>query len=402
MQLPKHVLAFGALVFAYILYASFSLVAEPSLSHLDPVIFVSLQSLLLTPFALSMLYRQRHLLTQKIIMQGMLLGGMLGSGFVCIALSVKASGITDTAAFMCLDGIVATVMSRIIFRQRIAPLTWIACMCLLLGSFCLWLVATLHWQADVLAAIGGSLFTICAFCIERWEIAKQEGHANLLWPVLGVQFLAMAGITTGLAFCFGQWPSVLAFTRADVAVLVYTSLGTVLLPVTLTLFMQRYVSALSIAFLALLEPLTSVGLAFFLMGERLPTLAYLGMIIMFIGIVLQATSNALPSLNPPTSHHQAPQNSDEASELFPASQHLLSWNEIRGRRLRTVLAYVAIAPEGIKVNDLQVATGWSETQVRLILSVLHTQKYVVLEGHGQHYTLAPHCHVSGAMLWYTG
>lgn len=401
MQLPKRALAFGALVLAYILYASFSLVAEPSLSHIDPVIFVSLQSLLLTPFALSMLSRQRHLLTQKIIIQSMLMGGLLGSGFVCIALSVKVSGITDTAAFMCLDGIVATVISRIIFRQPIAPLTWIACICLLLGSFGLWLVATFHWQADVLAAIGGSFFTICAFCIEHWEIAQHEGDADLLWPVLGVQFLAMAGLTSGLAFCFGQWPSIQTFTRADIAVLIYTSLGTVLLPVILTFFMQRYVSALSIAFLALLEPLMSVGLAFFLMGERLPTIAYLGMAVMLIGIVLQATSNAFSSPHSSISPDQAPHSSDEESELFPVSQHLLSWNEIRNRRLRTVLAYVAIASEGMNVNDLQVATGWSETQVRLVLSVLHTQKYVIPEDE-QHYTLAPHCHVSGAMLWYAG
>ncbi|MGH2510954.1 MAG: DMT family transporter, partial [Ktedonobacteraceae bacterium] len=329
-------------------------------------------------------------------------GGMLGSGFLCIALSVKESGITDTAAFMCLDGIVATVISKIIFRQQITQLTWIACICLLLGSFCLGLVSAFHWQADLLAAIGGSLFTICAFCVERWEIAKYKEHSNLLWPMLGVQFLTMAGITSGLALCFGQWSSVQNFTSTDLAALVYTSIGTILLPVISTLFMQRYVSALAIAFLAVLEPLISVGFAFFLMDERLSALAYLGMVVMFIGIMLQAANSALPSTHQLTLSLQAPPLSNEESELFPADQHLLSWNEIRDKRLRIVLAYTAAAPEGIKVNDLQLATGWSETQVRLTLSTLHMQKYVVPKEEGQSYALAPSCCISGAMLWYTG
>jgi uncharacterized membrane protein len=300
---------------------------------------------------------------------------------------------------MCLDGIVATFISLLIFRQRIQALTWIACACLFLGSLCLWIVSSFHWQADLLAATGGSLFTVCAFLIERWGIASDEEHPNQIWPVLGVQFLVMACVTFGLALCFGRWSSVQTFTRIDVAVLVYTSIGTVLLPVVLTIWMQRYVTALSIAFLAILEPLLSVTFAYFLMHEHLPAVAYLGMAIMLIGVLLQAASNASPQSGQPAIQEITSETAPE-TDFLPAAQQLLSWDEIRGRRLRTVLAYVAADPQGIHIGDLQIATGWSEAQVKLALAELQDQKCVVAEANTQCYTLAPDCRVSGAMLWY--
>src|SRR5579883_338264 len=142
-QLFRRPLEHGLLVCAglalvNLLYASFSMVADGVLQRIDPLIFTCGQMLCLLPVALLFLLRWRGLLTRVVVLRGMLFGGCLASGFVMMALALRAIGITESAMLTCLEGIVATGVSFCLFRQRLTTYTWIACLCALLGALSLW------------------------------------------------------------------------------------------------------------------------------------------------------------------------------------------------------------------------------------------------------------------------
>jgi len=285
-------LAFGVLFLVNALYASFSIVAQGVLGRIDPIVFTCLQMLLLVPFALWLVFWKRPLVDRAVVVRGMLLGVCLSSGFLCIALALRGGGITQTTVFTCLNGCIATLIAVFVLRQRVSRVGWLACLCFLIGAMLVWKNAATDWQSDLTAFVGGSLVTVYLFLVEHLLVGGQRRHLELVWPVLGVQFLAMAAVATLAALCFGYWQSLHALVPTDLAVFAYAGIGTILIPVVLETLMQRYVSAITVAYLAVLEPLLSLAFAFFMAGERLAQLSYVGVGIIVIGLVLQAAANA--------------------------------------------------------------------------------------------------------------
>jgi drug/metabolite transporter (DMT)-like permease len=109
---------------------------------------------------------------------------------------------------------------------------------------------------------------------------------------MGIQFLMMAVTTLVVALCFGQWQTLHFLVPSDLVTLVYLSLATILLPCCILLITQRSISAITVAFFSVVEPLTGVSFAFFSAGERLPLLASIGGGIVIVGIVLQVMAGA--------------------------------------------------------------------------------------------------------------
>jgi drug/metabolite transporter (DMT)-like permease len=285
-------LAFGSFFLVNVLYASFSIVARETLVRVDPIVFTCFQMLLLVPFALFLLYWKRKQINLAVVIQGALLGGFLGASFLCIALALKMCGITQTTVFICLNGVMATLIAVFVLRQRVVPASWGACLCALIGALILWRVTAQDWQGNITAFVGGSFATVYAFLVESLLHGQQRERTLPIWPVFGVQFLTMATLTVLTALCFGNWQSLRVMVPSDLVILVYTSVGTILVPVLLENIMQRYVSAMTVSYLAVLEPLVSATFAFFIAGERLAPLAYTGAGMILIGVILQATANA--------------------------------------------------------------------------------------------------------------
>lgn len=285
-------LAFGSFFLVNVLYASFSIVARGTLVRVDPLVFTCFQMLLLVPFALFLLYWKRKQVNRAVVMQGALLGEFLGASFLCIALALKMCGITQTTVFICLNGVMATLIAVCVLRQRVVPASWGACLCALIGALILWRVTAQDWQGNITAFVGGSFAMVYAFLVEYLLYSQQRERAQQVWPVFGVQLLTMAALTVLTALCFGNWQSLRVMVPSDLVILVYTSVGTILVPVLLETIMQRYVSAMTVSYLAVLEPLVSATFAFFIAGERLAPLAYIGAGMILIGVILQATANA--------------------------------------------------------------------------------------------------------------
>ncbi len=288
--LGRRLALIGAAVVTNVLSASVA-TAQTSLHHIDPVIFVALQMVLLLPVTLVLLWFSRRSCPALIVRQGFIGGLFLGIAFVGVALSLRSLGMIPTALLMALDGVIASGISWLILRQRQSVSTCLAAGCAASGAFLLWWVSPSAWQADVLALGGGCLFTLYAFHVERSELVR--GSIKRMGGFLGGLFGSMAAMTLALALCFGWWPSLQSFSAADLNTLVYTSLATVLIPVALSTFLLRHISAVSLAFFALLEPLASIVFAAVFGSLSFPFFGWFGVGFIFLSVLVQAGAAAV-------------------------------------------------------------------------------------------------------------
>ncbi len=386
----------------YLLYASFALVAKPALARMDPVVFVCLQMLLLVPCGIALLLPTptRSLLNRAVLLRGLLFGACLATGFLCLAVALKDETITQSTIISCVDGLVATLLAWRVFHQRIAAFTIAACAFSALGSLFVWLATPAMWQADCTALLGGTVFTVFAFLVERLLLSPTDRRLLVPFrPVLGVQLLTMAGVAGVFALCCGNWQSLRTGSWTDVGTLCYTSIATVLVPVVAAPLLQRYVSPVTVAFLAVLEPLTCTAVAFGF-GERLPWPAYVGTGIVLVGVVLQAAVSAVASGAGQTHTGVIAAGHRQAAGLYPLIR--------LGPHSFMLLSYLAQMPGG-GTRELAHSTGLSYTQVSHLLRALHRNGYVNHLRSARHrYTLSPGCfqivhrHASAWTQQYTG
>jgi drug/metabolite transporter (DMT)-like permease len=292
------ILSYGSLLLVNVLYASYSLVSLGPLHRVDPVLFVCFQTVLLAPIGFVLLMRARRHLNRESVYRGLQLGGFLSAELLCYTHSLKETGMTEAMVFSTVNGVVATFIAWKVFGQRISTLTRWACLFALGGAALVWYTSPSGWQGDFTAFMSGVCLTGYSFHIEQL-LTESQRHKLRVLPVIGIQFLMMALTTLVIALCFGQWQTIRFLVPSDLVALVYLSLATILLPCLIMLVAQRSISAVTVAFFSIVEPLAGASFAFFSVGERLPMLAYIGGGIVLVGIVLQVMAGTgKKELNP--------------------------------------------------------------------------------------------------------
>ena len=281
-----------ALILAYGLFASFAS-AQTTLQRVDPVVFSALQLSVLLPFALVILGFTMRASTRESVRIGFVGGIPLGIGFVCVALSLHALGIIPTAMLTGLDGLIASLISWLVFRQQIAVYTCLATFCASVGAIVLWWIAPSQWQPDLVALACGMLFTLYAFHVERHAIALRSFRQQFL-PFFGGLFCAMAMTALVLALCFGRWEGVQALTTTDLEMILYCGLATVLVPQVILTILLRQMSALTLAFCAVLEPLISIGFASLWGKISLDLFGWCGVGLILLSMLLQTYASRKP------------------------------------------------------------------------------------------------------------
>jgi drug/metabolite transporter (DMT)-like permease len=293
------ILSYGGLLLVNVLYASYSLVSMGPLHRVDPVLFVCFQTMLLAPIGFALLTRAGRHLTRESVYRGLQLGGFLSAELLCYTHSLKDTGMTEAMVFSTVNGVVATFIAWKVFGQRISMLTRWACLFALGGAALVWCTSPSGWQGDFTAFMSGVCLTGYSFHIEQL-LTESQRHKLRILPIIGIQFLMMALTTLVIALCFGQWQTIRFLVPSDLAALVYLSLVTILLPCLIMLVIQRSISAITVAFFSVVEPLMGACFAFFSAGERLPMLAYIGGGIAIIGIVLQVIAGTGKKESVPT------------------------------------------------------------------------------------------------------
>ncbi|MEO9028934.1 MAG: L-lactate permease [Ktedonobacteraceae bacterium] len=390
---------YSGLFLSYILYGSYSPVIEPMLRHLDPLVFFCLSLLPLSPIALWLLLQYKALLDRTVLIRGGLLGSCLGISFLCLTMALKDTNINETTVFSCVNGVTAAFIAWLVFRQRIGMATWAACLSAVAGAVMVAVTSSLHWQGDFVAFVGGSLLVVNTFLVEHLLISDMRKRPQIFWPILGVQLLVMVAIATLFALCAGSWQGVTSLQFSDIAVIGYIALPGTLVPIILLTLLQQYVSAVTTSFFAIIDPLAAAVLAF-LAGERLSLLGYIGFGFVLLSVLFQAIMGAretLGEVEEKVASVRILQEEEARYSVVRGSPHVpleksvllpLVQSDVLGAHSRTILAYLANAPQGLDLRALRHTTGLSHAQLHHLLAALHRRGYVELNTQHQ-YVLHP-------------
>jgi drug/metabolite transporter (DMT)-like permease len=197
-----------------------------------------------------------------------------------------------------LDGLMASLISWLVFRQPLSFYTCLAAASACGGAVLLWWIAPSHWQPDLVALTCGLLFTLYAFHVEHHARNLRFWRAYL-FPFFGGLFCSMALTALTLALCFGRWESFHAMTPTDLGVLLYCGLATVLVPQVILTLLLRQMSAVTIAFFAVLEPLLSIGFASLWGKISLSVPGWCGVSLILLSLLLQVNASRLAAQKQP-------------------------------------------------------------------------------------------------------
>ncbi len=260
-----------------VLFATYYAVAKEALGRIDPIVFTFFEMTILAPIALAILAFTSQHITWALLKRGMLLGSCLCLALFTIAIALKYSTATGTAFFPALNGFLAAFIAWLVLRQPINKATWLAGLLSIAGTALLIANSDMGGiRGAVIAFLGGLFFTLYVFLSDygskEWETQKSSTH----WSLLGVELLTMALWASLVALLFGDWQAFQPSLPKDGLVILYVAFACTFLPTLIAIYMQKHISAVTISFIYILEPVLGVGVAYFYLHEVLPLAGYLG------------------------------------------------------------------------------------------------------------------------------
>ena len=208
-----------------------------------------------------------------------------GLAYIAMKLGVSAG---LQALIVSLQPILVGILAPSLVHERVGLIQWLG---LGLGIFGAALVIMTRSAVDATSAVGilcsfGALFGMTAGTLyeKRFGVAQHPVTSNLVQYAVG--FAAVLPLAWALEDMQVSW------TGSMVASLLYLAIGNSLVAVTLLLAMIRRGGASRVSALFFLVPPTAAVIAWLLIGEAMPPLAWLGMALAAAGV---AIANRRPS-----------------------------------------------------------------------------------------------------------
>jgi drug/metabolite transporter (DMT)-like permease len=284
-----------------ILFATYYAIAKEALARIDPILFTFLEMTILVPPGLCILAFTWRRITPSLLKCGVLLGSSLCLALFTIAIALDRSTATGTAFFPALNGFLAALFTWAFLRQPIAKATWCAGLLSIGGSTLLMLNSPMGGLRGALTAfLGGLFFTGYVFLSDT--IPHDEAAH---WPLFGIELLTMAAWASLVVLLFGNWQAIHPTLPKDALVILYVAGACTFLPTLLTVIMQKYISAVTVSFIYILEPVLGAGIATLYLHETLPLVGYIGGGFVVAGAVIHTLGTAGWSAHQQT-HEYAP------------------------------------------------------------------------------------------------
>jgi hypothetical protein len=102
---------------------------------------------------------------------------------------------------------------------------------------------------------------------------------------------------TLIALLFGDWQQFNPIFPKDIEILLYISLGTSFVPFVISIFMQKYIEPLEVAFISILEPIWGSLIAYVYLGENASLPVYIAGVFVIAGAIFHTWSTFNYSLS---------------------------------------------------------------------------------------------------------
>ena len=277
------------------LFATYYAVAKEALGRIEPIIFTYFEMMALVPAALCILVLCWQNITRQVIKRGVLLGSSLCLALFTIAIALKYTSATGTAFFPALNGFLAAFAAWVFLRQPITKATWFAGLLSVVGTALLISNSPMGGaRGDLIAFLGGLFFTGYVFLAEHEQKDETESHFkdSGYWPLFGIELLTMAVWANLLVLLFGDWQSVHPSLPKDIWVILYVAGVCTFLPTLITVLMQKHISAVTVSFIYILEPILGAIVSNIYLHETLPLDGYIGGCLIVVGAIVHTWSGA--------------------------------------------------------------------------------------------------------------
>jgi drug/metabolite transporter (DMT)-like permease len=261
------------------LWGSFYAFTKEALGRIDPVIFTFLEVLILVPVAFPLVVMNWNDLNKATFKRGFILGSFLGLALLIITVSLAFTDATNTAFFPSIGGVVGALITGIVLKRPLAKGVWFAGGLSLTGVLIILMTSGggVELRGDLIAFLGASFFTIYIFLVDydKESNSSQNGE-GIVWLILGIEHLTLAFWMALIALLFGDWQHFHPIFPRDVEIIVYLGMAANFIPYILSMFMLKYIDALEVSFISILEPIWASIIAFVYLGEAMPLSLYLG------------------------------------------------------------------------------------------------------------------------------
>jgi drug/metabolite transporter (DMT)-like permease len=269
------------LVLVTIVWGSTFFIIKDTVAHVSPCFLVFSRTILAAvPMSLYVLFKyQRAFFSLAVILRGAALGLLLSTTYISQTIGLKFTT-SGHSAFITGSAVVfVPILLFIIWRVPVFPMDVLSILMVFAGLFLLTAVSNAQINpGDVI-----TLITVVAYAIHLVSAGRFVKHDGLI-AMIAHQF-NFAALFSVAAYLVSGGGSV-SLNSKSVFVLIYLGILGTLFCYFVTVWAQKYVSAVQVAMIFALEPVFAALFAYLFAGERLQGVEILGMILILAGIVL--------------------------------------------------------------------------------------------------------------------
>lgn len=275
-------LAYALLALNPVLWATFYTATKAVLIRVDPIRFSCLELSVAAAPALCLLALRTRRLSLRSAAQGASLGGLLFVSLLCTTIALRYTTATDTGFFPALNGAFAVLYIATIRKQPVPSRSWTAAIISTVGALLLIFRHGVFGASpgDALAFLGALVYAAYIFAVEA-----RANDTNDPISVFCIETLIMWVLSVIVAGVVDGW-RLEALSARSALTIAYVGLSTTFAPTMIAITMQKFVPAITVAFLYVFEPIWSALFARLYLHEMPSVMVFVGGSLIVAGAVL--------------------------------------------------------------------------------------------------------------------
>jgi drug/metabolite transporter (DMT)-like permease len=253
---------------------------------------LGLAALIITPLALARAWPEIRDLRRRDVLLGIGSGAFLAMHFTAWITSLEYTSVASSSALVATNPLWIALGSVLLFRQRLAPLTWLGVLITVGGSVLIAISDGGGAGGHALALVGDALALVGALAGSGYFLVGSRLQRRLstlayIWLV----YSSAAVILTLIALGSGAWRSgatTAGYPPFAYLLLLGLAIGPQLLGHTAFNWSLRHLSATFVAVAILGEPIGAALLALVFFGQIFQPVQLLGFVVLLVGIAVAA------------------------------------------------------------------------------------------------------------------